>query len=64
MGNEKRQETYFFNKNKKNREKTGKKGEKNTPKNWKKLKITRNTETRFWEMLKTETRFRRDFGKC
>ena len=48
---------HFSTKNEKNREKTGKTGVK-TPKNRKKLekklKITRNTETRFLQ----------DFGKC
>ena len=29
-----------------------------------KNKFSRNTETRFKKMLKTEKRFRQDFGKC
>ena len=64
---------HFLTKNEKNREKTGKTGEK-TLKNRKKGKKQEKTEnykkyrnkisTRFREMLKTETSFRRDFGKC
>ena len=64
---------HFSTKNKKNKEKnwknrgekTKKQKKKKTGKNPENYKKYRNKiSTRFWEMLKTETSFRRDFGKC
>ena len=72
MGNETVQDTSFFNKKTiKTGKKTGKQGKKNSKtgktdeKNPESYKKYRNKIlTRFGEMLKTETSFRRDFGKC
>ena len=66
---------HFSTENEKNREKTGKTGGKTFKKKQEKTgKNREKTEnykkyrnkilTRFREMLKTETSFRRDFGKC
>ena len=67
MGNQTIQDTSIFKNNEKNREKTGNQGKK-TLKNRKKTenykKYRNKILTRFREMLKTETSFRRDFGKC
>ena len=48
------------NRRKNTKKKTGK--NRNKTENYKKYK--NNISTRFREMLKTETSFRRDFGKC
>ena len=77
MGNETRQDTSFFNKDEKNREKNSKNRGGN-PKNRKLQEIHEqdfdevpgNAEngnkisTRYQKMLKTETRFQRDIRKC
>ena len=73
MGNETIQDTSLFNekrekqgKNRKNRGKnTTKKNRKKTEKKTENYKKYRNKIlTRSWEMLKKESSFRRDFGKC
>ena len=75
MGNETIQDASFFNKkqekqgkNWKNREKKTKKQEKQEKKKQEKTedykKYRNEISTKFREMLKTETSFGRDFGKC
>ena len=48
----------------KNKKKTGKKTGKTGKKTEKYKKYRNKILTKFWEMLKTETSFWRDFGKC
>ena len=55
----------FQQKKRKNGKTGGKTLEKNTGKKNNKYKKDRNEIlTKFWEMLKTETSFQQDFGKC
>jgi hypothetical protein len=55
----------FQQKTRKNGKTDGKTLEKNTGKKNNKYKKDRHKIlTKFWEMLKTETSFQQDFGKC
>ena len=66
MGNKTRQDTSFSNKKQEKMEKQGEKHLKKTQekKNNKYKKDRNEILTKFWEMLKTETSFQQDFGKC